>query len=131
MKSLDEVEAVYEGLRDRDRTIASLQSKQRMVPMFEHVLDGDAREHVDVRLRRALEEIRDRARELALELARVVFVELEIDDLSRMSTQLRKLEAYLDDEPSARLDTCSDLLVFLRELRELREPPRRRPREYE
>lgn len=130
-KSLDDAEAIYEGLRDRDRTVASLQSKQRMVAMFDHLLDDPARESVDERLRAALTDVRDRARELALELARAAFMEIEMDDLARMTTQLRKLETFLDAEPSARLDTCSDLLVFLREMRELRHPPRRRPRDYD
>lgn len=131
MKSLDEAEAIYEGLRDRDRTIASLQSKQRMVALFEHLLDDQAREAVDARLKDALTDVRDRARELALELARAAFMEVEMDDLARMTSQLRKLEAHLDEEPSARLDACSDLLVFLREIRELKHPPRRRPRDYD
>lgn len=131
MKSLEEAEAVYEGLRERDRTIASLQSKQRMVPMFQHLLDDDARQAIDTRLRAALDDVRDRARALAVELARMAFVDIELDDLSRMSGQLRKLEAYLDDEPPARLDACSDLLVFLREIRELRHPPRKIPRDYD
>ena len=131
MKSLDEAEAIYEGLRDRDRTIASLQSKQRMVALFEHLLDDEAREAVDARLKDALADVRDRARELALELARAAFMEVEMDDLARMTSQLRKLEAHLDAEPSARLDACSDLLVFLREIRELKHPPRRRPRDYD
>ncbi len=131
MKSLDEAEAIYEGLRDRDRTIASLQSKQRMVTLFQHLLDAPARDAIDTRLRAALDDVRSRARELALELARAAFVEIEMDDLSRMSAQLRELEAHLDAEPPGRLDACSDLLVFLREMRELRHPPRRRPREFD
>lgn len=131
MKSLDEAEAIYEGLRDRDRTIASLQSKQRMVALFEHLLDDEAREAVEARLKDALADVRDRARELALELARAAFMEVEMDDLARMTSQLRKLEAHLDKEPSGRLDACSDLLVFLREIRELKHPPRRRPRDYD
>ncbi|MBL4683132.1 MAG: hypothetical protein JKY37_00970 [Nannocystaceae bacterium] len=131
MRSLDEAEGIYDGLRERDRTIASLQSKQRMVTLFQDVLDDTARETIDVRLRAALDDVRTRARELALELARIAFLEIEIDDLARISAQLRRLETHLDDEPSARLDACSDLLVFLREMRELREPPRRRAREYE
>ncbi|MEM6991757.1 MAG: hypothetical protein AAF721_14720 [Myxococcota bacterium] len=131
MKSLDEAEAIYEGLRDRDRTIASLQSKQRMVALFQHLLDAPARLAIETKLRAALDDVRDRAKSLALELARVAFVEIEIDDLSRMSTQLRALEAHLDEEPSARLDACSDLLVFLNEYRELKHPPRKRPRDYE
>ena len=131
MKSLADAEALYEGLRDRDRTVASLQSKQRMVTMFEHLLDEEAREQIDERLREELSVVRNRARELAMELARAAFVELEIDDLARITGQLRKLEEFLDEEPSARLDTCSDLLVFLRELRELRTPIRPRPRDYD
>ena len=70
------------------------------------------------RLWAALEGVRAQARALALELGRAVFVELAIDDLARISTQLRRFEAYLDAQPSARLDACGDLLTFLRELRD-------------
>lgn len=128
MQPLEELEGRYDALRDRDRTIASLQSKQRMISTFEHVLDGDARTRVDERLRQSLEHVRTLARALALELARAVFVELAIDDLARINTQLRRFEAYLEEQPSARLDACGDLLTFLRELRETDAPLRPRPR---
>lgn len=128
MQSLEELEGRYDALRDRDRTIASLQSKQRMISTFEYVLDDDARASVDARLRGALEHVRALARALALELGRAVFVELSIDDLARISSQLRRFEAYLDEQPSARLDACGDLLTFLRELRETDAPLRPRPR---
>ena len=34
MMTVEEAETTYEGLRERDRTIASLQSKQRMISLF-------------------------------------------------------------------------------------------------
>lgn len=128
MQSLDELEARYDALRERDRTIASAQSKQRMMATFEHVLDQPAREQVDQRLRAALDEVRDRARALAIELARATYIELVIDDLARIRAQLRTFESYLDREPHLRLDACGDLLTFLRELREADAPLRLRPR---
>lgn len=128
MQNLDELEARYDALRERDRTIASLQSKQRMMATFGKLLDDAAREHVDQRLRAALDQVRDKARELALELARAVFVELTVDDLARITTQRRVFEAYLDAEPHLRLDACGDLLTFLREMREIEGPMRLRPR---
>lgn len=128
MSPLEELEGRYDALRDRDRTIASLQSKQRIVSTFEHVLDDQARADVDTHLWQALETVRALARALALELARAVFVELAIDDLARISTQLRLFEAFLDAQPSARLEACGDLLTFLRELRETSTPLRPRPR---
>lgn len=128
MQPLEDLEARYDALRERDRVIASLQSKQRMVATFEFVLDTAAREHVDTHLQEALDGVRAQARTLAIELARAVFVELDIDDLARISAQLRRFEAHLDERPPARLDTCSDLLTFLRDLRETSAPirPRRR-----
>ena len=66
MQPLEELEGRYDALRDRDRTIASLQSKQRMISTFEHVLDGEARARVDARLRQALDLVRAQARTLAL-----------------------------------------------------------------
>jgi hypothetical protein len=123
---LDEAEARYEALRERDRTVASLQSKQRMVAVFEHVLDDEAREQIRERLVAALQHVRDDARKLALELARTVLVEeLGISDLGRVGASLRKLESFLDADPSERLDTCHDLITFLRELRDIEGPPRR------
>ena len=128
MQSLDELEGRYDALRDRDRTIASLQSKQRMISTFTELLDEPAREQVDQQLREALEVVRDHARTLALVLARAVFVELSIDDLARISTQLRRFEAHLDEDPHMRLEACGDLLTFLRDLREIDGPLRARPR---
>ncbi|MCX4248017.1 hypothetical protein [Paraliomyxa miuraensis] len=128
MQPLEELEGRYDALRERDRTIASLQSKQRLVSTFEQLLDDDARSNVDSRLWAALDVVRSQARALALELARAVFVELAIDDLARISTQLRRFEAFLDAQPSARLDACGDLLTFLRELRQTAAPLRPRPR---
>lgn len=128
MRSIEELEGRYDALRERDRTIASLQSKQRMVTTFEHVLDEPARERVDQRLHDALDRVRDDARELALELARAVFVEVAIDDLARITTLRRRFEAHLDEHAHLRLDACGDLLVFLRDLREVDGPLRPRPR---
>ncbi len=128
MQPLEQLEGRYDALRDRDRTIASLQSKQRIVSTFAHVLDDDARARVEERLLEALDHVRVQARALALELARAVFVELAIDDLARITTLLRRFEAHLDEQPSARLDACGDLLTFLRELRETDAPLRPRPR---
>lgn len=128
MLPLEELEGRYDALRDRDRTIASLQSKQRMITTFEHLLDHDARRQIDTQLRDALDHVRERARALALELARAVFLELAIADLARITTQLRRFESYLDQEPSTRLEACGDLLTFLRELRETDAPIRPRPR---
>ncbi len=128
MLPLEELEGRYDALRDRDRTIASLQSKQRMIGTFELLLDEPAREQIDTQLRGALDHVRDLARGLAMELARAVFMELAIDDLARITSQLRRFEAHLDEEPSARLEACGDLLTFLRELRETDAPIRPRPR---
>ena len=125
MLSLPEAEDRYDALRERDRMIASLQSKQRMLDLFEHLLDEEAREQVELRLREALDDVRARARELALELARAAFVELEIDDLRRITDRQRQFAEYLDQQPSERLDVCHDLLTFLREMRQLRSPPKR------
>jgi hypothetical protein len=129
MRSLDDAEALYHGLRERDRTIASLQSKQRMVAMFDHLLDADARTEVEQRLAAALDDVRARARALALELARSALLELEIDDLPRIGELERRFATHLDSEPGMGLDCCGDLLTFLKELRELRHPPRARPPE--
>ena len=67
-------------------------------------------------------------RQLREQRARAVFVELDIDDLARISTPQRRFEVYLDQQPSGRLDACGDLLAFLRELRETDAPLRPRPR---
>jgi hypothetical protein len=124
MVRLDEAENRYEALRERDRVIASLQSKQRVLTLFEHLLDAPARDQVQTRLAAALESIRDDARRLALELARAAFTLLQVDDLVRITQQLRKFSAYLDEEPSERLGCCHDLLTFIREMRELDRPPK-------
>jgi hypothetical protein len=121
---LEEAELRYEALRERDRVIASLQSKQRMIPVFEHLLDDEARKFIDERLRKSLDAVRDDARRLALDLARAAFVELEIDDLMRITDQLKAFGVHLDETPSERLECCQDLLTFLREMRELKHPPR-------
>lgn len=125
MLRLENAEERHEALRERDRIIASLQSKQRMLTVFEHLLDEPAREALDARLWKALEGVRDDARKLALELARAAFLELKIDDLGRVNAQLRAIEKWLDEEPSARLDCCHDLITFLRDLREVEGPIRR------
>lgn len=122
MLSLDEAQGRYDAIRERDRVIASLQSKQRMVAVFEHLFDDAAREQVDTRLHEALDHVRAEARKLAIELARATFVELHIDDLGRVGAALRKLEAWLDAQPHERIDCCHDLLTFLRELDEIEGP---------
>ena len=129
MRSLDDAEALYHGLRDRDRTIASLQSKQRMIALFEHLLDDDARDKVQTRLAKALDEVRARARELAVELARAALLELELDALPRIAQLERQFATHLDAHPADALELCGDLLTFLKEMRELRHPPKARPPE--
>ncbi len=119
MIDLETAQARYEALRDRDRTIASMRSKQRMVPVFEHLLDSKARTQIEEELVAALAEVRRRARDLALQLARKVFVELHVEDLGRLGENLQRFEARLDAEPSDRLDACHDLLTFVREREEL------------
>ena len=126
MLRLEEAEARYEALRERDRTIASLQSKQRMIPVFERLFDEPVRHSVDARLREALRAVREDARRLALELARATLVELDVDDLSRISTALERFDAWLETTPSERLDCCQDLLTFLREMKEIERPMRAR-----
>src|SRR5688572_6089447 len=103
MRTLDEADALYHGLRERDRTIASLQSKQRMVTLFEHLLDRPARDAVAARLAAGLDEVRKQARALALELARAALLELDIQDLPRIAELERSFAAHLDAEPAARL----------------------------
>jgi hypothetical protein len=127
MLRLEDAEARYEALRERDRVVASLQSKQRMLTVFEHLLDDPAREALEARLWAALDHVRDEAKKLALELARAALVELEVEDLGRAGARLRAIEAWLEAEPSARLDCCHDLLTFVRDLRETRGAPRRPP----
>jgi hypothetical protein len=127
MRSLDEAEALYQGLRDRDRTIASLQSKQRMVAMFDHLLDDQARADLDERLRAAQQQLRDKAKALAVELARAALLELELDALPRIAELERKFAEHLASAPGEALEMCGDLVTFLKEMRELRHPPRARP----
>ncbi len=129
MRSLDDAEALYHGLRDRDRTIASLQSKQRMIALFEHLLDDEARDKVQARLAKSLHEVRTRARELAVELARAALLELELDALPRIALLERQFAAHLDGHPAEALELCGDLITFLKEMRELRHPPKARPPE--
>jgi hypothetical protein len=128
MQRIEELEGRYDALRERDRTIASLQSKQRMLSTFEHVLDDDARGSIEEHLRQSLRQLRELARTLALDLARAIYVELAIDDLARINALLRRFESHLDDNPAVRLDACGDLLTFLRDLRETQAPVRPRPR---
>lgn len=127
MRTLDDAEALYHGLRERDRTIASLQSKQRMVALFDHLLDRKAREAVTARLAASLDEVRKQARGLALDLARAALLELDIQELPRIAELERNFASYLDAEPAARLECCGDLVTFLKDLRELRHPPKPRP----
>jgi hypothetical protein len=123
---LEEAQTRYEALRERDRTIASLQSKQRMIPVFERLFDDAARSTADARLRSALDGVREDARRLALELARATLLELEVHDLARISAALERFGSYLEATPSERLECCGDLLTFLREMKELDRPARPR-----
>lgn len=119
MIRLEDAQARYEALRERDRVVASMQSKQRMLPVFSELFDEPARDAIQQRLRQALTQLRDEARSLAVELARAVFVAIELDDLGRVGTGLRRFERYLDETPAERLDVCHDLMMFLRELDEV------------
>ncbi len=107
--------ARYLALRERDRTIASMQSKQRMRPVFSHLLDERARDTLSDDLREQLAALRSEATALALELGRRVLLETGVDDLGRIGACLRGLEVHLKDAPSEALDACSDLLTFLDE----------------
>lgn len=129
MIDLDAAEAHYDALRERDRVVASMQSKQRMLAVFEHVLDDAAREDVASRLTTALTSLRADAQALAIRLARAALVELDVDDLGRMTENLRRLERYLEGSPSEVLDACHDLLTFLRELHEIEGPLKIVPRD--
>lgn len=111
--------ARYAALRERDRTIASMQSKQRMRPVFAHLLDGDARDALSDALRDQLAEVRRDATALALELGRRALLEIGVDDLGRLGGALRRLETHLQDEPSEAIDACFDLITFLDERAEL------------
>ncbi len=129
MIDLDAAEAQYDALRDRDRVVASMQSKQRMHAVFQHVPDDAARDDVATRLTTALSSLRAEAHALATRLARAALVELDVDDLGRMTENLRRLEHYLEANPSEALDACHDLLTFLRELHEIEGPLRIVPRD--
>ena len=122
MRSLSELEREYDILREKDRLVASLMSKQRMVPVFRHLFDESAQATVDAELTSVLETLRQQARELAVELARMAFVELDLQDLSRISTRMRAFERWLDEQPAERLDCCRDLLTFLGDRRALADP---------
>jgi hypothetical protein len=111
--------ARYAALRERDRTIASMQSKQRMRPVFAQLLDDPARDAVNDDLRAQLTTVRKEATALALELGRRALLELRVDDLGRLGSGLRRLEAHLQDAPAEALDACFDLLTFLDERAEL------------
>ncbi len=119
MVRLDEAEARHEVLRERDRTVASMQSKQRMLSVFTHLFDEPAREAIDKRLHEALTKLRAQARALALELGRAAFLAVDVEDLGRVGAGMRRLEQHLDENPSEALDVCHDLIMFLRELGEL------------
>lgn len=107
--------ARYAALRDRDRTIASMQSKQRMRPVFAHLLDAQARDTLNDRLKVQLAEVRKDATALALELGRRALLECGVDDLGRLGGGLRRLEQHLSEAPAEALDACFDLMTFLDE----------------
>ncbi len=109
----------YAELRERDRTIASMQTKQRMRPAFTHLLDQTARDELNDALRERLAEVRRDASALALELGRRALLELGVEDLGRLGGGLRQLEAHLSSAPSDALDACFDLITFLDERCEL------------
>lgn len=111
--------ARYTNLRERDRSVASMQSKQRMRPVFAHLLDAEAQATLGDGLREQLASVRKHAADLALELGRRALLETGVDDFSRIGTSLRRLELYLDDAPAEALDACFDLLRFLDERAEL------------
>ncbi|MBV1858287.1 MAG: hypothetical protein KUG77_07735 [Nannocystaceae bacterium] len=107
--------ARYASLRDRDRTIASMQSKQRMRPVFGHLLDDEARGALTQGLREQLTSVRKDATALALDLGRRALLETGVDEFSRIGASLRRLEEHLEEAPAQALDTCSDLLTYLDE----------------
>ncbi len=111
--------ARYAALRERDRTIASMQSKQRMRPVFGHLLDAEAQGTIAEGLRQQLTSVRKDATALALELGRRALLETGADDFGRIGASLRRLEDHLDDAPAEALDACFDLLTFLDERAEL------------
>lgn len=107
--------ARYSALRERDRTIASMQGKQRMRPVFTPLFDTEARDALDQALREQLAAVRKDATALALDLGRRALLEAGVEDLGRLGGALRRLETYLHEEPSEALDACFDLLTFLDE----------------
>lgn len=117
MRDLTELEQRLDLLRERDRLAASLHGKQRMMQTFEKLFDEPAREEVDTRIKAVLDDVRDQARTVAIELARHALRELGVDDLVRLNAQLGELTAWLDAEPSERLSACQDLLTFVKDLR--------------
>lgn len=96
-----------------------MQSKQRMRPVFAHLLDGPARDALNEDLRAQLTAVRKEATALALELGRRALLEVGVDDLGRLGSALRRLDAHLQDAPSEALDACFDLITFLDERAEL------------
>ncbi|MEM6290639.1 MAG: hypothetical protein AAGA54_05215 [Myxococcota bacterium] len=111
--------ARYDFLRECDRTIASMQSKQRMRPVFGHLLDEEAKETLDAALQARLRALRTEAAALARALARRALLELGVDDLGRIGPGLQRLDAYLAAEPAESLDVCFDLLTFLEQREEV------------
>lgn len=96
-----------------------MQSKQRMRPVFSHLMDEEAQAALAERLREQLSSVRDDASALALELGRRALLETGADDFGRIGASLRRLEAHLHDAPAEALDACFDLLTFLDERAEL------------
>lgn len=117
VRGVEELEAQLDRVRERDRVAASLHGKQRMIEVFTHVFDDEAREDVDTRLKDVFAELREQARTIAIELAKHAYVELGIDDLVRINAGLSALETWLDEEPSERISCCQDLLTFIKDLR--------------
>jgi hypothetical protein len=111
----NEARARFAALRARDRTIASMQSKQRMRPVFAHLLDAETRDGLNEQLQAQLASVRADATALALELGRRALLETGVADLGRLGGGLRKLEQHLRDAPAEALDACFDLLTFLDE----------------
>lgn len=114
----------YEALRERDRTIASMQSKQHMRPVFAQLFDDAAQAEVSAMLDEQLAAVRDKACTLATTLARRVLIEIGIDDLSRLGAGLQRLDTFLTSTPHEALDVCFDLLTFLDSHTLLRDGPR-------
>lgn len=96
-----------------------MQGKQRMRPVFAHLLDEQARGALDDDLRAQLSAVREDATALALDLGRRALLEVGVDDLGRLGSALRRLEMHLQDAPAEALDACFDLLTFLDERAEL------------